>query len=61
MITNPLASTDDLSPQANETEVARLKKIGFVAGLSLPLVTKNNANRYGITEVEQFNRRRAES
>ncbi len=48
------AAADDLSPQANTAEVARLKRIGFVAGLSLPLVTKNNSNRYGITEVEQF-------
>ncbi len=48
------AAADELSPQANKAEVARLKKIGFVAGLSLPLVTKNNANRYGLTAVEQF-------
>ena len=48
------AAGDDLSSQANKAEVARLKKIGFVAGLSLPLVTKNNSNRYGLTAVEQF-------
>jgi prepilin-type processing-associated H-X9-DG protein len=36
------------------TEVARLRKIGFVAGVDENLITPANPDRYGLSSVQQF-------
>lgn len=45
---------DDLSPSADAAEVARLRRLGFVAGISENLVTAGNPNRYGLSLLEHF-------
>jgi hypothetical protein len=45
---------DRLSPQGTATEVARLRRLGFVAGITENLVEAGNPNRYGLSLLEQF-------
>lgn len=45
---------DQLGPQAAAAEVARLRRLGFVAGISENLVTPHNQNRYGLSLLEEF-------
>lgn len=44
----------DLSGPGGQAETARLKHLGFVAGISEQVSTLHNGNRYGLTLVEQF-------
>lgn len=45
---------NNLSPSADAAEVARLRRLGFVAGIGENLVTAGNPNRYGLSLLEQF-------
>jgi hypothetical protein len=45
---------ESLSTSQAQAESARLRHIGFVAGISEPLASSTNTDRYGLTGVEQF-------
>lgn len=42
------------APLAPKAEIARLSKLGFVAGVNENLSTPGNPNRYGLSAVQQF-------
>lgn len=48
------AAGDNLPASAAKTETARLRRIGFVAGISEQMQTQTNRDRFGLTLVEQF-------
>jgi hypothetical protein len=43
-----------LRSSQSSAEIARLHRLGFVAGISEQLTSANNQNRYGLTDAEQF-------
>ena len=52
-------AANNLSPSADAAEVARLRRLGFVAGITENLVTAGNPNRYGLSLLEQFSSARS--
>ena len=42
------------APLAPKAEIARLRTLGFVAGVNENLITPGNQNRYGLSAVQQF-------
>jgi hypothetical protein len=42
------------APLPGKAEIARLRKLGFVAGVNENLITAGNQNRYGLSAVQQF-------
>ena len=42
------------APSAPKLEIARLRALGFVAGINENLITPGNQNRYGLSAVQQF-------
>jgi hypothetical protein len=47
-------ATEGLSTAARKAELARLHRLGFVAGIDENLVTPSNQHRFGLSLVEQF-------
>jgi hypothetical protein len=45
---------EGLSRSAQTAEIARLRMLGFVAGVDENLITSGNQSRYGLSLVEQF-------
>jgi hypothetical protein len=48
------AVVEGLSSKPLRLEVARLRKLRFIAGVDENLITPGNGNRYGVSLVEQF-------
>jgi hypothetical protein len=51
---NAWVGSGGFAPLAPKAEIARLRKLGFVAGVNENVSTPGNQNRYGLSAVQQF-------